>query len=504
MRALSKIVRRSSGILLPLLVTAACSGQPPEEELAGGAQAEGNVTPDVDVTLLPGQSISLDKQVVVPEVPPKLDLYLVVDLSGSYSDDLPNLMAKAPDIFDGVRAGVADSRFGLGSIVDYPFSPWGDAGTGDYAYRIDQDLTADRTTWLTATGAMMTRFGGDGPQSQLEAFYQAAAGAGRDLNGNGSYADLGDVPPAAVSFRADATKIVALTTDAPFHQPGDPGDLPGGYPGPSRDATVAALGAAGIKVIAIKAPGSSTEMDDIAGATGGAVTTTDASSSQIAEAILGALQSLKFTITGVPVGCGPLSVSLAQASYSGIEGGTTVIFSETITAPSVTSGGDIQCQVIFYADSTEIGRQNIHAHIGVAPVDIKPGSCPNPFQMKNRGVLPVALLGTASFDVGEVDPATVRLEGVPPLRYSLGDVATPFEPYYGKAASTDCTTGGTDGFVDMNLKFSHLAVAATLGAVSDREARSLKLTGLLRDGSPFVGEDIVLILANQDGPAPAR
>lgn len=495
MSALSKIVRQSSGALLPLLVAAACSDVAAEEEFAGTAQAEGNVTPDVDVTLLPGQSISLDKQVVVPEAPPKLDLYLVVDLSGSYSDDLPNLKAKAPEIFDGVRAGVADSRFGLGSIVDYPFDPWGNAGTGDYAYRIDQDLTADRTTWLTATDAMMTRFGGDGPQSQLEAFYQAATGAGRDLNGNGSYADLGDVPPAAVSFRADATKVMALTTDAPFHLPGDPGDLPGGYPGPSRDATVAALGAAGIKVIAIKAPGSSPEMDDIANATGGAVTTTDASSSQIAESILGALQALKFTITGVPVGCGPLSVSLAQASFSGIAGGATVIFSETITAPSVTSGGDIQCQVIFYADSTEIGRQNIHVHIGVAPVDIKPGSCPNPFQMKAQGVLPVAILGTASFDVNDVDPATVRLEGVAPLRYSLEDVAAPFEPYYGKQASMDCTTAGPDGFVDLSLKFSHPDVAAALGAVSDREARPLTLTGMLLDGSPFAGQDVVLILS---------
>jgi hypothetical protein len=496
MKILSKFARWSSGPLLPLLVTAACSGEAEDDSWASGAQAEGAATPDVDVTLLPGQSITLDKHVLVPEVPPKLDLYLVVDLSGSYSDDLPNLTAKAPDIFDGVRAGVADSRFGLGSIVDYPFYPWGYADTGDYAYRIDQDLTADRTTWLTAMNAMVTLFGGDGPQSQLEAFYQAATGAGRDLNGNGSYADLGDVPPAAVSFRADATKIVALTTDAPFHQPGEPGDLPGGYPGPSRDDTVAALTAAGIKVIAIKAPGSTAEMDDIASATGGAVTTTDASSSQIADAILSALQSLKFTITGVPVGCGPLSVSLEPASFSGVGGGTTVIFSETITAPSTTSGGDIHCQVIFYADSTEIGRQNIHVRIGVAPVDIKPGSCPNPFQMRSNGVLPVAILGTASFDVNDVNPATVRLEGVAPLRYVLADVATPFEPYYGKQSSMDCTTAGPDGYMDLSLKFSHPAVAAALGAVSDREARPLKLTGTLWDGSPFAGQDVVLIIAN--------
>jgi len=33
------------------------------------------------------------------------------------------------------------------------------------------------------------------------------------------------------------------------------------------------------------------------------------------------------------------------------------------------------------------------------PVDIKPTSCPNPLNVKSRGVLPVAILGTADFDV---------------------------------------------------------------------------------------------------------
>src|SRR4030042_4686286 len=63
-------------------------------------------------------------------------------------------------------------------------------------------------------------------------------------------------------------------------------------------------------------------------------------------------------------------------------------------------------------------------------IDIKPGSCPNPFNLKSRGVLPVAILGTAEFDVTTIDRASIKLQidsqEVAPIRSSLEDVATPF------------------------------------------------------------------------------
>ncbi|MHC4346223.1 MAG: hypothetical protein ACYSUP_16230, partial [Planctomycetota bacterium] len=39
-------------------------------------------------------------------------------------------------------------------------------------------------------------------------------------------------------------------------------------------------------------------------------------------------------------------------------------------------------------------------------VDIKPQSCPNPFNIKSKGVLPVAILGTDEFDVEDVNTAS--------------------------------------------------------------------------------------------------
>lgn len=132
------------------------------------------------------------------------------------------------------------------------------------------------------------------------------------------------------------------------------------------------------------------------------------------------------------------------------------------------------------------------------PVDIKPGSCPNPFNVKLKGVLPVAVCGTGELEVTRIDPATVKLCGVPVLRWSYEDVATPWLPYVDKPLDPlSCHTLGGDGLTDLGLKFDGPAVAAALGSVTDREVRALPLTGALKpefDGTDIVGEDVVILL----------
>ena len=131
------------------------------------------------------------------------------------------------------------------------------------------------------------------------------------------------------------------------------------------------------------------------------------------------------------------------------------------------------------------------------PVDIKPTSCPNPLNVDVKGVLPVAILGTANFDVNEIDPAAVTLEGVAPLRWSWGDVATPYEPWAGKEGEYDCNEYGPDGYVDLTLKFKAQEIVAALGPVSDGDVLVLQLTGKVKDefgGTEFFGEDVVKIL----------
>jgi hypothetical protein len=126
----------------------------------------------------------------------------------------------------------------LGSFEDYPIPPFGDAGSGDVAYRRNIDLTFDTAAVEAVISGLFTRFGADGPQSQLPALFQAASGEGQDLSGVG-FPGANISPGQQANFRAGATKLFLLWTDAPFHLPGDPGDIP--YPGPSFAETVNAI-----------------------------------------------------------------------------------------------------------------------------------------------------------------------------------------------------------------------------------------------------------------------
>ena len=135
----------------------------------------------------------------------------------------------------------------------------------------------------------------------------------------------------------------------------------------------------------------------------------------------------------------------------------------------------------------------------VVPVDVRPGSCPNPLNCQSKGVLPVAILGTVTFDVTQVDPATVRLAGVAPLRWDYEDVATPYEPLSGKQdCLVDCTTMGPDGYMDATLKFETQEIVAALGeTIQDGDCIVAQLTGNLREsagGTEFIGEDVIRIV----------
>jgi len=132
-------------------------------------------------------------------------------------------------------------------------------------------------------------------------------------------------------------------------------------------------------------------------------------------------------------------------------------------------------------------------------VDIKPGSWPNPINLASRGVLPVAICGTADFDVRTIDVTTIKLTregldyGVSPIRCDYEDAATPWtgEPGGGHAL-------GGDGYLDLTLKFSKQEVIATLGLDAFLGQKiPLIITGNLNDaagGTAFTGQDYVWIL----------
>ena len=122
-------------------------------------------------------------------------------------------------------------------------------------------------------------------------------------------------------------------------------------------------------------------------------------------------------------------------------------------------------------------------------IDIKPGSCPNPLNPKSRGVLPVAVLGSDGLDVTEIDPASIRLAGVPALRSSYEDVAAPII----KTEDCDCAKTDPDGYTDLVLKFDTQEIVATLPLFCHSDTVPLPFNALLNDGTPVEGSDCVVI-----------
>ncbi|MHC4913286.1 MAG: hypothetical protein ACYTE5_09840 [Planctomycetota bacterium] len=121
-------------------------------------------------------------------------------------------------------------------------------------------------------------------------------------------------------------------------------------------------------------------------------------------------------------------------------------------------------------------------------VDIKPGSCPNPLNVKSKGVLPLAVLGTENLDVLD-DIAYVTLEGVEPLMGDYEDVATPFE-----GELCDCHELGPDGFLDLVLHFDTQEIVTALGDVDDEDLLALTVEVTMEDGTVIEASDCIRVL----------
>jgi hypothetical protein len=158
-----------------------------------------------------------------------------------------------------------------------------------------------------------------------------------------------------------------------------------------------------------------------------------------------------------------------------------------------------------------IAVRGLEASELVASLDIKPGECPNPFNRKSRGVLPVALVGSDELDVTRVDVTTLRLargdgaggsvapnEGPRGPHTVVGDVATPFA-----GESCGCHALAGDGTLDLESKFESEEVVAELelDALAPGALVELVLTGELLDGTAFSARDCVRLVP--PGAAPA-
>ncbi len=193
--------------------------------------AVGNVTPSsITTSLTVGQSYRQSVSLTLPSggaLTNMVDVFLLFDDTGSFVNNSPIVRDAFPTIISQLQTALPgiDLGFGVGRFEEYANYAW--EYSSGRPFVLNQPIVAASTPgYMTAIQAGLNRetpgYGGDQPETDIEALYQVVTGRGFDGNNNGSVLDSGaaglastqlnpgisgDVPSFA-SFQADPANSV--------------------------------------------------------------------------------------------------------------------------------------------------------------------------------------------------------------------------------------------------------------------------------------------------------
>ncbi|MFF2773925.1 HYR domain-containing protein [Streptomyces sp. NPDC058052] len=298
------------------------------------------VTPaSVTQALDPGASLTVDKRVLTPPVPPRPEVVLLVDGTYSMVDVIGSVRGGLSSIIEKVRSNQPEARFAVATFGDQQVDP----GAG---FDVTAALTQDVDQLRTGVEKLGTSRGNGsmGPSEDwINGLWQIANGAdGRTV------------------FRENSSPVVVLVSDASSHNPSN---------GHTIEDTIFALQDANARVLGIDVdtsvgdgldgtgyagiedqienprttPGQATRIIE---ATGGRKLS-GIDPDRVAEAIVEGLGNLPTRVGHRPT-CDPgLTVTLDPPTRD-VVSGETAAFTETITvAPDAPQGATLTCTVEF-------------------------------------------------------------------------------------------------------------------------------------------------------------
>jgi len=357
------------------------------------------------------ESTSVDKDITTPEIPPVLEMCLLEDETGSFADDIHNLKNAKQAIYDDIVDKTSSAKFAVTGFRDYAVSPHG--SPGDWVYRVLSSMNSAEQAWLNGVDSLTAGGGADGPEAQYDAIVLAAKGG-----------NSGNPPHCGWTNDPQAARVLVVTTDAPFHLPGS------GKPHQNNLATTtAALNSESITVVGLKAPGTGSELDQLAAATGGTTQPLTSSGSNIAQAILAGLSNLPIKVVPTPVGCTGLAFTFTPPHVT-VTTGDTAEFEEKVQVvdPNV-AGTVVTCKVNFLNDQgVELGSQDIEITV---PLDLE------------------ATPGTATNELGIVlshEVVATVTSGGSPIPNALVSFEVTAGPNTGKAGNSNTNAAGQTTF----------------------------------------------------------
>ena len=207
-------------------------------EVAGGSDpTDGDDTleghGDFTFDLPPGGVDRTDTLTFEPEIQ-RADVLFLIDTTGSMGGEINNLQTSLASTVGDIADTIPDTAFGVARFDDFPTGSYGSASCGaeaDYPFELEQRVTTDLDAVEDGVAALDTPLhcGADGPESQIEALYQAATGDGFRAPAGASWADPFDGEAGfdasaghgligGAGFREDALPIIVMATDNSFHR----------------------------------------------------------------------------------------------------------------------------------------------------------------------------------------------------------------------------------------------------------------------------------------------
>ena len=197
-------------------------------------------------------------------------------------------------------------------------------------------------------------------------------------------------------------------------------------------------------------------------------------------------------------GCDNDANGVPTCQLGTIANGASKSYTITVTVDATTAAGTITNAATVTSDADDPVPRNNDVTvetvvIELVNIDIHPGSFPNSINSCSKGAIPIAILGSASLDVTDIDPDTLAFAGAGikmvgktgRLLCSVEDVSGP-PPGPGGA---DDPSGVPDGFSDLVCHF----VTVDLAAISPGDT-SASVQGAFLSGGAFVGTDSINIV----------
>jgi hypothetical protein len=287
--------------------------------LVGSALANPGVSPaSVSENADPGSSFNVDKVVTTAEIPPKPDVVLLVDDTGSMSPTIASIKTNLESVITAVIGVQPSAQFAVTSFGDLAFPN---------PFTVNQPLTTNVADLKTAVNSLTASGGGDIPEDWINALYKISTGA--------------------ITFRADSSRIIVLVSDAPSHDPS------GGH---TLANAISALTAQSIRVIGVnvKDLDSTGQATAVTAATSGVIigTTADA----VTTAIISGLKNLDVLVKPDVVSCNAGLTVVFSPTQAEVGSGTAVTFHEVVmVAADATQDAALHCTVRFLMNGTPGG-----------------------------------------------------------------------------------------------------------------------------------------------------